>query len=124
MADDITQQLLQMQSLINASQGNGKPAFLFGWIPLDANVGGPFAMQSLSPMTKNIPTLFNGSGGKQGGLASKFLEAIQSIPEDLKKRSAEAGVMYAGDLPSGSILNGGGGGFTSAPRMGGDMEIG
>lgn len=123
MAEDLNQQLLQMQSLINSSSGNGKPAFLFGVIPLDINVGGGLSATTMSPFMKNIPTLFSGSGGKSGGIADKFLQAIMSIPDDLKKRAQDAGVMYSGDLPS---AGGGGGGSFAAnigPR-GGDMEIG
>ncbi len=65
-APDITQQLLQMQSMINSSQGGGKRAFLFGVIPLDWEANAPFAMQSLSPIAKNIPAAFGGTG-KSGG---------------------------------------------------------
>ncbi len=101
-APDITQQLLQMQSMINSSQGGGKRAFLFGVIPLDWEANAPFAMQSLSPIAKNIPAAFGGTG-KSGGLADKFLQAIASIPEDLRKRASEAGVMYSGPLPEGSM---------------------
>lgn len=124
MADggpDIQQQLLAMQSLINSSASNGKPSFLFGVIPLDWQAGGSLSMQSLSPFAKNVPTIFNGTGGKPGGIAAKFLEAIQSIPEDLRKRAQEAGVMYAGNITNGDGMPQGGSGI-SAPSSG--YEVG
>lgn len=122
MADDIAQQLIQMQAMINSAASSGKASYLFGVIPLDWHASAPFAMQSLSPLQKNIPTLFNGTGGKPGGIGAKFLEAIQAIPEDLRKRAADAGVMYAGAITTGDGMPQGGSGITP-PSLGGGMEI-
>lgn len=124
MAEDLAQQLLQMQALISSSASNGKPAFLFGVIPLDINVGGGLSATSMSPLAKNIPALFAGSGGKSGGLADKFLQAIQSIPDELRKRAQDAGVMYSGDMPGGGSMGGGGSFAANIGPRGGDMEIG
>ena len=123
-APDTAQQLLAMQSLINSSASNGKPAYLFGIFPMDINVGNALSATTMSPFGKTIPTLFSGTGGKPGGIGAKFLDAIASIPEDLRKRAQEANVMYSGDLPSGSIFSSGSG-FASnvGGSRGGDFDM-
>ena len=123
MTVDVMQQLLQNQSLIAASQSGGKRAYLFGIIPMDMETAGGLGMQSCSPFAKNVPTLFQGTG-KQNSIADKILQAFASIPEDLRKRASEAGVMYSGDLPSGSLPGSAGGGFASMAGGGrGDLEM-
>ena len=119
-APDITQQLLAMQSLINSSGGGGKRAYLFGLIPLDMDVTGPFAMQSAAPLSKSIAAMFSGTG-KSGGIGDKILQALASIPEDLRKRAQEAGVMYSGDMPNGSVHHNEGG--FSSMVSGGPSDI-
>ncbi len=123
MSTDIQQQLLAMQSLINSSQGNGKPAYLFGILPLDINVGNSLSSTVMSPFSKMIPTLFNGSGGKPGGIAARFLDAIAAIPEDLRKRAEEAHVMYEGDLPTGTPVSGGAYASNAGSGRGSDFEL-
>jgi hypothetical protein len=125
MADDIMLQLLQRQSLINASMSNGKPAYLFGIIPLDMNASAPFSLNNVSPISKNIPTLFTGYG-KQGNKGDKLVQAVAGMLEDFKKMASEAGVMYQGDVSHGSIHSGGGeGGFAASISSGSnDIQMG
>ena len=77
------------------------------------------ALPSAAPLAKSIPALISGSG-KSGGLADKFLQAVMSIPDDLRGRAQQAGVMYSGDLPSGPLPSGGGAIYAvSGPSSGG-----
>lgn len=121
MADDLAQQLIQMQAMINSAASGGKPSFLFGVIPLDWDSSGSMALKALSPLDKPIAPLLRGPG-KQGGIADKFLNAIASIPEDLRKRASEAGVMYAGAITAGDGMPQGGSGI-SAPSVGGGYDL-
>lgn len=101
-----------------AAMGN-KPGYLFGVIPLDWNASAPFAMQSCSPVAKNIPSLMPGSG-KAGGLGDKFLQACMGVSEDLKKVASSAGVMYSGEVTNGAPV------INNAPVMSGgssQMEV-
>jgi hypothetical protein len=127
-APDQTQALLQMQSLINSSRGN-KPSFGLGVIPMEWNAAGPFDMKGAAPLAKNIAPLISSTGGKQGGIADKFLQAFASMGEDFKKMASSAGVMYSGDLPNGTLpgsAGGSGGSFASnvGPSSSNDVGIG
>ena len=96
---DINQILLQQQAA--GMNRGGKPAFLFGVIPLECNVGGGMSMQSAAPLGKNIATLFQGTG-KAGGLGDKFLQAFQGAAEDFRKCAQNANVMYSGNVTNGT----------------------
>lgn len=111
-APDITQQLLQMQSLINASRGNGKPSFAFGVLPMEWNAVGGLGAQALAPLGKNVPTLMQGTG-KAGGMGDKLLQAMAAITEDCKKIAQGAGVMYSGNVTNGAPDSGLGRNFGS-----------
>ena len=103
MSNDAFQQMIRAQQAA-ASGGSNKPAYLFGVIPLNMEVGNSLGLQGCAPLGKQIPALFSGS---QKAANSAFLRAIQSIPEQLKECAANAGVMYAGDITHGSSLSSG-----------------
>lgn len=131
-APDITQQLLQMQSMIAAAGGNngakGIP-LLAGLLPgggRDADVTSGVTLKgkgfNADGMINRLP-----QGGKPK-LADKFLQAISGMGEDFKKMAQSANVMYTGDLPNGSLPGApaGGGSFVEnlGPRGGGTIEMG
>lgn len=127
-APDITQQLLQMQSMIAAAGGNNGAK----GIPLLAGLlpgGGRDADVTSGPTLKGKG--FNADGmitrlpqGKPK-LADKMFQAIAGMSEDFKKIAQGANVMYTGDLPNGSLPgapSGGGGSFVDSiggSRVGG-----
>lgn len=98
MADDFMQNLIRMSALQNAAMGGeGKPAYLFGWIPLKMECSAPFSLTSVSPLSKPIPAVMAGTG-KAGCLGDKFLQACMAIPDELKKIAAEGKAIYDGPV--------------------------
>ncbi len=119
MSDPIQQQSAQQMQQLAQAMG-GKPGFIitpFGPISMDWNVSGPFAMQSCSPLAKNVPALGQGTG-KAGGLGDKFLQACMQAGEQLREINRSTPIVVGGD-----IQNAGGGGLGGFGR-GGGFELG
>lgn len=89
MADDIFQRIAQMQAM---QGGANAPGRLMTMLP-DVQI----QSLSLQPLGfgKNIPSLLQGRG-KPGGLGDKFLQAIMAVPDELRQKAAEAGVIHSG----------------------------
>lgn len=122
---DITQQLLQMQSMIASANGGGKVSpVLAALLPGAGRDVDVFTGLSLKGKGLNgDKTLMLTAQGKPR-LADKMFQAIAGMSEDFKKMAQNAGVMYTGDLPSGSLPGGGMSGGSSfadglGPRGGG-----
>ncbi len=116
-APDQTQALLALQQHASQVAAGNKQGALFGLLP-DVQIS-PFRAE--------------GWGGKmivqkKGGKPSLAEKIFGSITEDFKKMAEGAGVMYSGDLPTGTPVAPGGGGdssFTaniSAPSIGSDSS--
>jgi hypothetical protein len=94
-----------MQREVQArSGGNGKPAFLFGLIPLEANCGAGFSMQTCGIGTK--PIVQFGGTGRAGGLADKFLQAVQAAGDDIRQRAQQAGPQNVNLASLGNLSSG------------------
>ena len=130
-APDITQQLLQMQSMLAAAGGNngakGIP-LLAGLLPgggRDADVTSGLTLKGKGFNADGMITRLPRGKTK---LADKFLQAIASVHEDCKKAAQGVQAIYSGDLPSGSLPGApaGGGSFVDSigPRGGGSIEVG
>jgi hypothetical protein len=89
------QQFMQREAEAR-SGGNGKPAYFCGFIPVEWNSSGVFALQTCG-IGKNPICQFPGTG-KPGGLADKFLQACVAAGDDIRQRAKEAGVMYSGNV--------------------------
>ena len=75
--------------------GGGKPGAAFGWLTMEWHASGSMALQAAAPLGKQIPSLLQPMG-KSGGIADKFLQAVQSIPDELRSKLANAGIMHSG----------------------------
>lgn len=113
---DTMQALLAMQSLINSSASNGKPAFLFGCFPMDVNVGAGVSPQGIG-LDKPI-CYANAAFKNRRAEQSSMMKAINAMHEQFKKISEGASVVYSGDLPSGSMP-----GSSGIARGGSDFEL-
>lgn len=130
-APDITQQLLQMQSMLAAAGGNngakGIP-LLAGLLPGGGRDADVTSGLTLKGKGLNSEKTFNIVTPGKPGLGNKFLNAIAGMSEDFKKMAQGANVMYTGDLPNGSLPGApaGGGSFVDSigPRGGGTIEMG
>lgn len=108
---------------IGMGGGNGpianKPGFIltpFGPISMNVEVGGGFKLETVGIGNKPILQV-----GRQGnGLADKFFQAIQAIPDSLRQGAQQAGVMYAGALPEGHLP----GRANVAPMGGQEIQMG
>ncbi len=95
----------------------GKPGFI-GPFPLTWDVTGGMKMESCGLATK--PIVQFGGTGKAGGLADKFLQAVQRSVDECRQAAQGAGVMYAGDVPSGAPI----GRANIAPSSSNGYEVG
>ena len=119
---DQTQALLALQQYSQQQSGNGKPAYLFGVLPMDTKVGLGFSSEGL------VGKMIMPKKGGKPGLAEKI---FNSVMEDCKKIAEGAGVMYSGNVTNGEMpisgLNNGGDSFVasvSSSRNGSqDVEI-
>ena len=85
----------RLSSTASLGGGGGKPLYILGLIPLDFNAVGQFALQAAAPLGKPIPSLLQPIG-KSGSIADKLLQAIQNIPDDLKSKLSNAGILHQG----------------------------
>jgi hypothetical protein len=110
---------LYRQTMQAQGQGGSGSAPIFFGARLDTNVGSPFAMQqaALIPFDKMIKPAKQAANGPVAGLLKQMGLGGASIVEDLKKVAQNAGVMYSGDLPSGSLPGTGGGGGSFAAMV-------
>ena len=111
-APDQTQALLQMQSMIAAAAGNGAKGLpMFAGIlpgggkPIDVG-----ASLSLKGKAFNTDGMVNKLPQGKPRAADKLFNVVASLGEDFKKMAQSAGVMYTGDLPTGTPISSGGGG--------------
>lgn len=99
-----------MQQAANQAMG-GRPGFL-GPFPMTWDATGGFKMESCGIGSK--PIVQFGGTGKSGGVADKFLQAVQRSVDECRQAAQSAGVMYAGEQASApsraNIGHGGGGG--------------
>ncbi len=100
MADDVLQRMAQQQQAMSQAMG-GKPGFI-GPFPLTWDATGGMKMESCGIGSKMIVQF--GGTGKAGGMADKFLQAIQRSVDEVRQCGQQAGVMYSGDLPNGSLV--------------------
>lgn len=129
-APDITQQLLQMQSMIAAAGGNngakGIP-LLAGLLPGGARDVDVTSGVTLKGKGLNADGMINRLPQGRPRLADKMFQAIAGMSEDFKKMAQSANVMYTGDLPNGSLPGAptGGGSFVDSigPRGGGGIDM-
>ena len=78
------------------SCGSGKPAYFCGFIPVEWNSSGVFALQTCGIGSK--PIVQFGGTGRAGGLGDKLMQAFQAAGDEIRQRAKEAGVMYSGNV--------------------------
>ena len=86
------------------SGGNNRPGFLFGVIPLEANVGAGLSTTVCGIGTR--PILQFTVTGRSGGLADKFFQAVQAAGDDIRQRAQQAGIMYSGNVLNDNVTSG------------------
>lgn len=92
---------MMLQNALARGNGGGGGA-LFAVLP-DVQIAS-FSFQGLSPF-KDASAAIN--YGNPRGFGAKFFEAVQRAKQEMKDCAAQAGVMYSGELPSGSTVRSG-----------------
>jgi hypothetical protein len=100
--NELNQRLIAMQQA--AMGASNKPGFLFGVIPLEANVGAGLSTTVCGIGTRPI-LQFPGTG-RPGSLADKFLQAVQAAGDDIRQRAQQAGVIYSGNVLNDNVTSG------------------
>jgi hypothetical protein len=134
-APDITQALLQMQSLLNSQRSNsgGGAPIIAALLPgggRDIDVGAGLSSKGKG---LNADGMMNKLPQAKPGLLASLKQQMGltggQVFDDIKKCAQGAGVMYTGDLPTGTPVNSGGMQGSSfadniGPRSSGGMDIG